>query len=1191
MKEKLLRQLKSMSKLTLFGFLVQTMFFSAIFAEGGKAQSKSIEEVYISISFDNIQLKDAFKEISRKTDFLFSYDKNVIDEKLQVSADFRNTSLADLLRHISKEAKLKFKRINENIYVTRKSNSTEETVSEQLSYQAKTISGQVVSAEDDEGIPGVNIIVEGTATGTVTDIDGNYSLDVPENATLSFSSVGFITTNIAVGNQSVINVKLMPDITQLSEIVVIGYGEREKKDLTGAISSMQSKDIEKSTAMTAELAMQGRMTGVRVTNNSGAPNARPTINIRGVGTFNNASPLYVIDGVLVEEFGEGQGGRNGDLRGTINIWTLVDPDDIESISVLKDASAAAIYGSRAANGVILITTKKGKAGDAKINYSGYFGVQNIPNFNLLDVSDYTKLIQEQYANDPASAGLMDPVYDPSSPLYLGNMPTIDHQAALSNKNAAIQNHNISVSGGSDRSTYFVSAGYQSQESALIQNNLDRYSISTNVNSKIGKMWEIGLNIRGAYEEALDNTRSSLNEQAINTPPWQPIYEDGDPALLGYATVMDTTLTKNINHPSWGGTSTDPHEPLYNVSNIERWGPSTHMNRFGEQQMKFLEYQLYRAISRAYLQLEPLKGLKIKGTASLDWMYNRRNSFNDINSTLFSITPTNPWTVGDGTSAGTYEERHSRQYTLQMDFSINYNRSFGDHNIDILFNAMDQYWQWENITGSTEMLMNNDRDRLWISGAPEYVRSFNGKDRKQRIGYLGRASYNYASKYYLDVSLRRDASSGFAPDYRWGTFPSVSAAWRISSESFMDGLTWINDMKLRGGWGQLGNDKNSGSFAYLSLVGTTPTTSLGSGPGNGVGSSNWGYRLPSFPVKDLTWEVAETANAAVDAILFNNKLNVTIEWYSRTMRDILQISALPPSVGNEWQPTLNIATVKNTGWEFELGYNGNVGDFTYQVSGNLSTVKNEVIEVFNDQPFGGETNRIEVGYPLFYLWGWETEGLFQNQNEVDAYQAVTTDQLAASQSPGDLYFKDINGAWDDEKKAYIPNPDSIVNANDRTYLGKTIPGFTYGVSISAQWRGFDINALFYGEGDVSRYNWARRGGENMLSNGNNQWTTISGRWTGEGTSTTMPRAVIADPASNARFSDRWIESGAFFRLNNWQFGYSLPKVWMDQTDWIERFRIYVGGQNNFTITKWSGIDIANDGFPLPRTFLFGIQATF
>ena len=1182
-----------MSRYAFFGIFLQMWLAGMLLASESDAQRQSLDDILITVEIENLTLEDALDLLSEKTEFNFSYNDIRINEDKIISVKARRQPMSEFLKRLSKKYELKFKRINENIYVSKKS-APGPAVEEEFtfSYQERQVTGRVISAEDDSGLPGVNVIIKGSSRGTITDVNGNYSINVPDQgAVLEFSSVGYITETVEVGNRSVIDVVMNPDIQQLSEIVVIGYGEREKKDLTGAISSMQAKDIQQAPVMSAELAMQGRMTGVRVVNNSGAPNARPTINIRGIGTFNNASPLYVIDGVLVEEFGEGQGGRNGDLRGTINIWTLIDPDDIESISVLKDASAAAIYGSRAANGVILITTKKGKTGEAKVSYSGYYGIQNVPNFDVLDVPEYTKLIQEEYANDPASAGLMDPVYDPASPKYLGNLPTIDHQAALTNKNAPIQKHNINVSGGTEKSSYFASVGYQSQESALIQNNLERYSLSANIKAKLGKIFEAGVNIRGAYEKALDNTRTSLNEQAINVPPWQPIYEDGDPRLLGYATVMDSTQTKNLNHPAWGGTSTDPHEPLYNVTFTERWGPSTGMNRFGEQQMKFLEYQLYRTISRAYLQIEPLEGLKFKGTASLDWMYNRRNSFSDINSVLFSITPSNPWTIGDGTSAGTYEERHSRQYTLQLDFTASYTRSFGEHNIDILFNAMDQYWQWENITGSTEMLMNNDRDRLWISGDPVYVRAFNGKDRKQRIGYLGRLSYNYASKYYLDLSVRRDASSGFAPAYRWGTFPSVSAAWRISAESFMDGMTWINDMKLRGGWGQLGNDKNSGNFAYLSLVGTTPTASFGSGPGDGVGTTYWGYRLPSFPVEDLTWEVAETANAAVDAILFKNRINLTIEWYSRTMRDILQASDLPPSVGNEWQPTLNIASVKNTGWEFELGYNGNIGSFQYQISGNLSTVKNEVVKVFNDQPFGGETNRIEVGYPLFYLWGWQTEGLFQTQEEVDAYQQKTTDQLAAYQVPGDLYFRDLNGAWDDKEKRYTPVPDSIVNANDRTYLGKTIPGFTYGISISAQWKGFDLSALFYGEGDVQKYNWARHGGESMSSNGNNQWTTVANRWTGPGTSTTMPRAVIGDPAGNARFSDRWIESAAFFRLNNWQFGYSLPKTLMDKANWIESLRVYIGGQNNFTITNWSGIDVSNDGFPLPRTFLGGLQVTF
>ena len=1187
MKNKLLRLIFMLSRFTLYGMVLQACFLQLLFAAEGKAQRyESAKEVYIAMDMRNATLGDVLRNIESKTDFRFTYDKKDVNENLMLNIKTDNQSVADILIEVSRQTRLRFKQVN-NVISVQKNNILSKGNSMEIVTMEKTITGRVTD-ESSEPLPGVNILLKGTTTGTITDVDGNYRLTVPDDAaTLVFSSVGYETEEINIGNQTVIDIQLTPDVQALSEIVVIGYGEREKKDLTGAISNVGSEDIEKAPAMTPELALQGKVTGVRIFNRSGAPNARPQIRIRGVGTLNNANPLYVVDGMLIEEFGDGtedaSGSRTADLRGNVNLWTLIDPDDIESISVLKDASAAAIYGSRAANGVILITTKKGKAGRTKVDFNMHYGIQNIPTYDLLNVSQYTGLYQEAYNNNPNSEPLPG-VFHPDSAnalgignRYLGNSSLVDWQRPLLNKNAVNQDYNVRVHGGTENTTFYVSAGYQNQESTFIQNQLERYSLATNIDSKIGQYIKVGLTYRLSYGESLDNTQGTL-DNAVSAPPWQPIVDPSN---------------------KWGFAPTSSFydaDGLYPIDNngtfVPRllYGPETETNIYGFQRTQLTEYTLLRNIGKAFLEIEPLSGLKIRGTLSADWTYNRRNSYNHIENYLFSITPGDPAQVGDGNSLGGYGERHSRNINIQKDLMVNYIKSFGNHGIDLLFNATDQRFEWEGISGSTEQLNTEDLDRVGVGGPNEYVRSFTDRARRQWIGYVGRLSYNYDSRYYLDVSVRRDASSGFAEEYRWGTFPAFSAAWRVSSEPFMETIPFINDLKIRGGWGKAGND-DVADFAYLSLVSTTPDYSFGSGPGNGIGTILFGARLPNFPIRDLTWEVATSSNIGFDGVFFNNHLNLTVDFYKRLVTDILQTSQLPRSVGNEVDPTLNIASVKNTGIEITAGYNGSIGNFQYNVSGNISTVRNRVVEVFNNQPFGGEFGRIEEGFPLSYLWMWQMGGIFQTQAEVDQWQQQFEDTQAESQSPGDIYFEDVHGDATEDEPFYSKTPDGVVNLSDRTYVGKTIPGFTYGLNLGASFKGFDANISFYGEGDVQKYNSARAKGESMSSTGINQWTTVLNRWTEVNPSTSMPRAVRNDPAGNNRSSNRFVEDADFFRLNVWQLGYSLPKNALDALGFVERLRMYVGGQNNFTITGWSGLDPINDNFPLPRTFLVGVDATF
>lgn len=1058
--------------------------------------------------------------------------------------------------------------------------------------QQRTVTGTVTDQSDGTSLPGVSVLVKGTSRGAVTDSNGSYSIEASPEDVLTFSFIGFETQEIPVGERTQIDLQMLASISELQEVVVIGYGEREKRDLTGAISTVSNEELTKTVQMSPELAMQGRMTGVFVSTPSGNPFARPTVRIRGVATWNNAEPLYVIDGVPVIEGGAGSGNAGyEDIRSPININTLVNPNDIESISVLKDASAAAIYGMRASNGVILITTKKGKVGAPKVEFSAQRGVQNVTKtFDMLNTQQYTALYQEAYANNPTEAPNLPTVFNSADPAYLGDSPTYDWQDQLINSEAVVEDYSVRVGGGSETTTYYVSAGYGKTEGSLLQNYMERYSLATNVTSKVSKYVETGLNLKLAYNEALDNTGSDLAYVAT-APPWQPIYDANDPT--GYAASVTNTFVDNpnfdLNLLNPGARYLFAGDPTY------LYGPATRGNVFASQNMSDRRFEIFRTLGNAYLQIEPIEGLRFKGTISADYSFNLRKEWNEYANWRFSQTPENPYAGHDGTAKGSYGERQTRNFNLVKEFSINYNKSFGDHNIDLLVNAMDQEFVWRYTDASSRQINYTDPVFRNVGNNPPFNGTFTGRIPQTLQGYLGRLSYKFRDKYYLDATIRRDGASVFAPGYKWGTFTSFGAGWRISSESFFQNLNiaQLNDLKIRGGWGELGNKETvePDEFAYLSRVIGGPDVAWGSGNGNPFGTQLPGVRLPNFPNFELTWERVRTTNIAFDASMFDNKITFTAEYYNRFTKGVIQGVQLPPNAGIQSVTKLNIGNVRNSGVELELGYNNTFGDVAFNFSGNFTSVKNRVVEMYQGTPIGGEGFRIQEGYPIGYLWGYKVGGIFQDPDEITDWKTVYEDNVGTNnQQPGDIYYQDVAGQ-PEPGEFFNPVPDSVVNNNDRIYLGKTIPGFFYGFNFGAAYKGFDISIFFQGVGDVQKFNSARAGGEAMSSTGANQWTSTNDRWTPENPSATMPRAVRNDPNANNRYSDRFVEDAGFLRLRNIQVGYSLPSSLLEKTGAIDRVRIFFSGTNLMTITDWQGIDPENDFVPPTRQLLFGINATF
>ncbi|WP_169513406.1 SusC/RagA family TonB-linked outer membrane protein [Flexithrix dorotheae] len=1203
---KLLRQIKYMSRIGFYGLILQLTLFGMISAKDGNAQYKvSMENVYVSIDVkEKLKLKQVFVQIENKTGFGFSYSKELVDENQRLKSDLIDGSVANVLRSISKETGLTFKRINENIYVTKRGKG-EPKISEFFAPEANQlkISGTISSSVDGEPLPGVSILIKGTSKGTTSNFEGHYTLIAGPEDILQFSFIGYKSQELLVGNQTEINLALQEDLEQLDEVVVIGYGTAKKKDLTGSISTLEAKDLVNANSVSPQFALQGNVSGVRVINASGDPNEAPRIFVRGIGTWNGDSqPLYVIDGQIFEP---PRAGNEDEISGhglstPPNLFNMINPSDIESMTVLKDASASAIYGSRGANGVILITTKKGKKGRPVVEFNSRWDSRSMPTYSMLNTQQYVDLTEEMFANnlnpditigdelygndqpdDAAKLVNRSPQFDPGSPFYISDRTTYNHQDELLQNHALSQNYDLKISGATDIVDYYVSGSYLKQENLFKNNNLERYTGAFNINVDVTDWLKTGVNYKFTWQRSELNIDGDLDNFAA-AAPWQPIFNANDP--LGFQQVIDPFGYS----PNW--------------QRARLYGQGTVSNTLALSEINTKEFTINRHIAQLYAEFKPIYGLTLRGSLNLDYSYQDRFHL-DVWSVgnYYKIDGDDPSTEAPNApnSLGGMNDRVNKILNYQADFTATYTNTFaGKHNMTLTGVVQDQrhvrnlfHYVGNNLTN-----LNDDPRKNSYGNDLANNSSFVGWNQRFWFGFAGRASYSYESKYYIDASIRRDASNGFDDEYRWGTFYSLAGAWRVSDESFFSDVTFINDLKLRGGWGEAGNDQAAvGSYAFLSGVNTSlSSTRWGSGMGDAYGNLQLGALVNDFPNSSLSWEIVTTSYAGFDALLLNNKLNVTFEWFNRKTSGILQRVNLPLTVGTN-SPLFNIGELVNKGIDLAIGYNNKLGDFTYGVSGNISFLNNEVTKLYNSQPLSTGFGRVEEGRSVGHIWAYKLGGIFQNQAEIDNYFAEKTDETIGNVdfvAPGDMYFLDVQGNPTEDEPFYSKNPDNLINSFDQTEVGKTIPGFTYGANINLGWKGFDFFAGFYGEGDVQKYNSARARFENMAGAGPNYTVSTLNRWTLENPNTDMPRAVIGDPAGNNRYSNRYVESAAFFRLNNWQIGYSLPESILNGLqNTVQSLRIYIGGQNNLYWNKWSSLDPVNDAFPLPKTYSVGLNARF
>ena len=1045
-----------------------------------------------------------------------------------------------------------------------------------------TISGRVTDGDNSEPLPGVNVLAKGTTVGTVTDVEGQYRLTVADEVTtLAFSSIGYVSEEIEINGRNAIDIVLMPDVASLDEVVVVGYGTKAKRDLTTAISSIETEEITQTVALSPELAMQGRMTGVQVSGNDGNPFTRPTIRIRGQNTWRAADPLYVIDGVPIREPTAGtaslDNARIDDIRGPLNIMTLIDPNDIASISVLKDASAAAIYGVAAGNGVVLITTKSGKRNEGvQVGLSARAGIrrQN-QRYDVLNTEQFAAYQRQVYQSDPSFnlPPLHAPLIFPDSAGYLGDGPTYDWQDAVTNNEAAFQDYSAIVSGGSEDADYKVAFNYASNDGVAIGNTLERISGSVNVNFDITDWLRAGVNGRIATVDGVDVQFGSDNQirTAATANPWQPIYGNGPggfaPAIVG--------LTPDGR---WDDT------PL--------WGAGTNPNPVANTAFNQTRYQSVRGLGNAYLTVEPLEGLTLTGRFYLDRSTNNRYLWEDADAEVFSTVGEDPRDLGNGFSQGRYNVRQATALNTMRELSLNYQKSLGDHSVDVLVNVLAQEWEGEYQAIDTEQTSSSDPDlRFFPSTNDEFTTAESEPIvREALVGQFIRVGYDYNNTYYVNATVRRDGSTRFAPENRFGIFPAFSVAYRITNEPFMQGVTgWLNDLKFRGGWGQLGN-YDVAQLAYLSPVEEKPTFSFGPSDGEGVSNVNTGAAVFTIPNPDLQWERTTTTNLGFDAYLFGSNLGVSFDYYNKRTSDILQTIPLPASVGVSVQPSGNIGEVVNRGIELAANYRFTVGPVGIDVGANITTVHNEVTKLKDGIPVYTDELTLEEGQPINFIRGQQLGGIFTSEQEVEDFIATTRDESyrESDVAPGDLYFVDVAGPPTEEGQFITNEPDGVINNFDNTYLGQTLPGYFYGFNLGANLKGFNVSLQFTGVGDVDRYNRERADLIRTGFYGDNRLVDVLNAWSEDNRNSTIPRIIANDPANSNRFSSRFIESAAYLRLNYAEIGYTLPNP---ERLGLSRVRIYLGGSNLFTATQFTGLDPESYDSPTPITLFTGLNISF
>lgn len=1017
---------------------------------------------------------------------------------------------------------------------------------------AQKVTGTVISGSDNEPLIGASVMVQGTKVGSVTDLDGNFTIDAKNGQTLEVSYLGFITQKVKVNGQK-LNITLQEDKQSLDEVVVVGYGVQKKKLVTGATVQLKGDDIAKLNTTNPLSAMQGQTPGVNIVSTSGQPGAAMSVTIRGLGTVGNSQPLYLIDGV------------GGDI-------TTLNPADIESIDVLKDAASAAIYGAQAANGVVLVTTKSGREGSCKITYDGYVGWQTLGRkFEMLNSNQYMQIMDEALLNSynmsPIDWTSLSAIRDANGNVY--NTDWIDQ--AVDN-GALTTSHSLAFTGGSKTSTYSISGGYTGQDGLIGGSDVSYYKrYNLRVNSE-HKMWNglvtIGEHVGFVYKDSrgmgTGNIYNNNLRSAFSTSPLVPVYDaDGN-----YYSTVDSDWNKNDGNPY--GTMM--------------------MNRYNQSKNTSVD-------ANVYVQIEPIKNLKFKTVFGLNYGGSNYRSF----------TPIYKFTPQSGNGITKVNQSNGNGTSLVWTNTLTYDFDIKEHHISALLGSETTKYDGES-TGSYGVNLTagfDDWEHAYVEntekGHADRKVSGGPYDATRGQSFFARLGWSWKDRYMVNATMRADGSSKFAKGHRWGYFPSVSAGWTLTEEDFMkSAASWLDFLKLRLSWGQVGN-ANINCYQYLAPV-TTSNTNYNFGATGGTDAWVMGAYTERLANEKVKWETSEQYNVGLDARFLRQRLSLTLDGYIKSTKDWLVPAPILATAGTGG-PVINGGDVKNKGIEVGLSWNDQIGkDFVYSVGANFAYNHNEVGNIPTlDGIIHGATNQIyqnaeefyraENGHAIGYFWGYKTAGLFQNQKEINDWIAAGNGIYQADVKPGDVKYVDVNH-------------DGVINASDKVDLGNGLPKYTFGFNFSLAWKGFDLSANFtgaagfqiaqsYRDPSSSQANYSRR---------------ILKRWTGEGTSNEIPRVTYGD-VGNWLFSDLYLQDGDYIRLQNLTMGYDFKKL----ISWkgLSKMRLYFQVQNLFTLTKYDGMDPeigsfnGTDGnssdswvsgvdmgyYPHPRTFIVGLNLAF
>lgn len=1135
MKKKLLSHvlwLKFM-KISLIQMALAVCFVSLCYSRDAKAQE--ILERLVSIRLKDKSLKTILLKLENEAKVKFMYSSEVLQADRRTTLDINNQSLNEVLNTFLSHLNIAYRYTNNGIVLTPKAVSYgldkggEQSNSELLIPADITIKG-IVTDETGEKLPGVSIKVKGTTRGSITNTNGEYSIVISDDkAVLVFTFVGYMPQEVVVGNMTNLNIALKIDDKTLDEVVVVGYGTQRKSDLTGAVSIVSAEKLNQGINQSVSHALQGQAAGVTVIQNSGEPGSGVEIRIRGAGSINDNSPLYVVDGMI----------------GSI---ASLNPSDIESMTVLKDAASAAIYGARGANGVVIVTTKKGKRNQkTSVSFNSSFGNQSVWKMpSSIDAGQRNLIHKEALMNDgvPNSETIWKYYNDPQNAITRTDwFKEVIHSALISN-------HNFSIQGGGEKSNYLVSLGLIDNNGIVLGTNYKRYNVRFNSQQEIFKNLTFGEN----FSIVQSNTKSAEIRG-------------------GYDGALSATLFNMRNTPVW----VDQEKGIYGTPTGDFPNPVASLNARDNKNVGS------EIRGNAYLEYHILDFLTIKTDFGYFLNQSKSKSFQAV-------------AVGGGRgleNKNILNESRSNSSTWIWNNTAIVDKRLGDHHISGLLGLSAESYLWEGLNGGTAFDFSNENEALrYYNNAgsfPNHVTG--GADDNTLQSYFGRIGYEFADKYLFAANFRADGSSKFGPSNRWGYFPSFSGGWRVSRENFFKGLSEkIPEFKLRGSWGQLGNDKIP-NYQYFTTVSGVGSPTLDGGAYTAVAQD----RLSNSDVK---WEVTTQTDLGIDLSFLNNHISITADYFNKLTTDILVQIPLVASLGVGSAPFRNVGEVSNIGFDLGIVYRNSNNPFKYTITANVASVTNKLNsfgiagskDIYSANYKNTDVGRISEGQSIGHFFVYNALGIFQSQAEVDAH-VNSGKKIQPGAVAGDVKFEDRNG-------------DGVISASDRFNAGNSFPTMTGSLNFNAEYKGFDISMLWIGSQGNKIFNGLKLGGVFMQGTGYNNSPEILNRWTASNKSTTVPRVTVNDPNNNKQYSTLYLEDGSFARLKYLTVGYTFDKKITGEK--ISKLRMYLTMQNLITLTKYTGYDpeVGAEGsfgnniygvdkgtYPIAQAFIYGINFNF